>query len=141
MLIKQTLISGLYFNARNKIKRIALPVTAWCDKHKFVWAEVRYLKNGLKNDRRHERRSKELSLWSVLFNYRTYKRWVGIPTRVSCHGGHYVVDKPDIELIDAGTEAMETKKIFNFFNTEKTDDGVKYESVDNVIKFDFDGKS
>ena len=48
----------------------------------------------------------------------------------------------DIELIiGAGTEAMETKKIFNLVNTEKTDDGVKYEAVDNVIKFDFDGKS
>ena len=64
------------------------------------------------------------------------------------HAGEVVMEgimsliNQDIELIiGAGTEAMETKKIFNLVNTEKTDDGVKYEAVDNVIKFDFDGKS
>ena len=64
------------------------------------------------------------------------------------HAGEVVMEgimeliNQDIELIiGAGTEAMETKKIFNLVSTEKTENGVKYETVDNVIKFDFDGKS
>ena len=48
----------------------------------------------------------------------------------------------DMELLlSAGTAAMETKKVFNLINTETTDKGVKYEAVDNVIKFDFGDKS
>lgn len=64
------------------------------------------------------------------------------------HAGEVVMEgimsliHEDMELLlSAGTAAMETKKVFNLINTETTDKGVKYEAVDNVIKFDFGDKS
>jgi hypothetical protein len=64
------------------------------------------------------------------------------------HAGEVVMEgimsliHEDMELLlSAGTAAMETKKVFNLINTETTDKSVKYEAVDNVIKFDFEDKS
>ena len=69
-------IRFVFQRARNKIrKNSSTSYGMWCDKHKFVWAEGSIPEEWLKNDRRYERRNKELSLWSILFNYRTYKRW------------------------------------------------------------------